>query len=78
MERTLESNSETLLPHDEGVLDQVIYLLGIRGLHLETGDYNTAQFPSQEIRTIKGKTQVNTVVCKPKSPLHYLLSLSRV
>lgn len=72
MERTLESNSETLLPHDEGVLDKSFYLLGIRVPHLETGDYNFASSLHRKLETIKGKTQVNTVVCKPQVTIHIL------
>lgn len=74
MERTLESNSETLLPHDEGVLDQVIYLLGIRGLIWKLGIITLPSSLHRKLETIKGKTQVNTVVCKPKSPLHYSIT----
>ena len=50
MERTLESNSETLLPPDGGVLEQVIYLLGIRGLIWELG---IITLPSSLHRTVR-------------------------
>ena len=56
MERTLESNSETLLPHDEDVLGQVIYLLGIRGLIWKLG---IITLPSSLHRTIRNNKRQN-------------------
>lgn len=74
MKRTLASDSKTLLPHDRGVLGQVIYLWGIRVLICEMWIITQPSSFHRTIITTKGKTQVNMVLCKPKSSLHYSIN----